>query len=41
MGLWDTHFIKTKAGSHSNAFGMNIDGSSGGSTNHSGLYFVR
>ena len=41
MGLWDTHFIKTKAGAHTNAFGMNMDGSSSSNPNHSGLYFVR
>ena len=41
MGYWDTHFIKAKAGAHSNAFGMNLDGSGSGNPNHSGLYFVR
>ena len=41
MGIWDTYWIKSRAGAHSNAYGMNLDGSSSGSTNHSGLYFVR
>lgn len=41
MGVWDTHFIKTKAGQHPNAFGMNMDGSGSANSNHSGLYFVR
>lgn len=41
MGVWDTHAIKMKNGAHSNAYGMNIDGSGSNSTNHYGLYFVR